>query len=171
MNNLHATCHPGITATCKLVSSRFCWPGMAKEVREFAKNCLDCQRSKVSVHVHLQPDPVHVPKRRFSHVHVDLVGPLPVSKGFSYLFTVIDRTTRWPEAYPLSSITAGECARALFDGWIQRFGVPAVITSDRGAQFTSALWSSLCSLFCISHLSSRCTIHNQMVWLNVFTGI
>jgi hypothetical protein len=65
-----------------------------------------------------------------------------------------DRTTRWPEAFPLSSISAADCARALFDGWIQRFGVPAIITSDRGAQFTSALWSNLCELLCITHMQT-----------------
>jgi hypothetical protein len=35
--------------------------------------------------------------------------------------------------------------------WVSRFGVPATITSDRGAQFTSALWAGLCSLLNIQH--------------------
>ena len=36
-----------------------------------------------------------IPSRRFAHLHVDLVGPLLTSQhGFTYLFTVIDRTTR-----------------------------------------------------------------------------
>ncbi|XP_023320310.1 uncharacterized protein LOC111695285 [Eurytemora carolleeae] len=39
----------------------------------------------------------------------------------------------------------------MFHGWISRFGVPAVITSDRGAQFTSSLWSAICSLLKIKH--------------------
>jgi hypothetical protein len=38
---------------------------------------------------------------------VDLVGPLPASKGFTHLFTIMDRTSRWPEAIPLTlSLTA-----------------------------------------------------------------
>ncbi len=49
---------------------------------------------------------------------------------------------------------AADCANALFTGWIQCFGVRAVITSDRGAQFTSALWSSLCSLLNIHHIQT-----------------
>ncbi len=51
----------------------------------------------------------------------------------------------------LTSTTAADCAAALLQGWIQRFGVPGIITSDRGPQFTSALWSSLCSLLNISN--------------------
>ena len=64
---------------------------------------------------------------------------------------MIDRTTRWPEAIPLTTTTAADCAAALLQGWIQRFGVPDIITSDRGPQFTSSLWASLCSLLSISH--------------------
>ncbi len=43
--------------------------------------------------VHIRPEKIPVPFRRFAHVHVDLVGPLPSSHGFTYLFTCIDRST------------------------------------------------------------------------------
>jgi hypothetical protein len=135
---LHRVTHPGVEATVRLVTSKFCWPGIRKYVRRYAQQCLSCQKSKVSHHVHLSPAAIDVPHRRFEHVHVDLVGPFPQSSGFSYLFTIVDRTTRWPKAIPLSGISAANCAAALFSGWIQRFGVPSVITSDRGAQFTSS---------------------------------
>ncbi|XP_072906159.1 uncharacterized protein [Hemitrygon akajei] len=36
--------------------------------------------------------------------------------------------------------------KALIATWVTRFGVPAHITSDRGAQFTSSLWSAVASL-------------------------
>jgi hypothetical protein len=35
--------------------------------------------------------------------------------------------------------------------WISRFWVPETITSDRGTQFTSNLWSQLCSMLNIAH--------------------
>jgi hypothetical protein len=94
----------------------------------------------------LEPEHIAVPHRRFSHLHIDLVGPLPKSFGCTHLFTIVDLTTRWPEAVPVSSTTAADCAAALFSGWVQRFGLPAAITSDRGPQFTSALWAALCKL-------------------------
>ena len=79
-------------------------------------------------------------------MHADLVGPLPPSEGYSYLLTVVDRFSRWPEAIPLRGITAREVARALIAGWITRFGVPDIITTDRGSQFESALWAELSAL-------------------------
>jgi hypothetical protein len=76
---------------------------------------------------------------------------MPASKGFTYLFTIIDRTSRWPEAIPIAATTTVDCANALFQGWVSRLGVLEVITSDRGAQFTSSLWAALCSLLNIQH--------------------
>ena len=82
---------------------------------------------------------IPVPPRRFTHVHVDIVGPLPTSRGYTYLRTILDRTTRWPEAVPLQDITAAGCARAFMTGWVARFGVPysmcslAVSTQDSPA--------------------------------------
>ena len=86
-----------------------------------------------------------------------LVCPLAASEGFTHLFTVIDRTTRWAKANPLQSMSAAACAHALFPRWIARFGVLAVMTSDRvptahELQFTSSLWSALCSLLGIQHV-------------------
>ena len=89
------------------------------------------------------PVPVPVPPRRFTHVDVDIVDPLPTSRGYTYLLTILDRTTRWPEAVPLQDITAASCAHAFMTGWVARFGVPLQMTSDRGRQFISPLWSEM----------------------------
>jgi transposase InsO family protein len=55
------------------------------------------------------------------------------------------------EAIPLVETSAAACAKALTFSWISRFGVPGMITSDRGPQFTSNLWSQLCSMLNIAH--------------------
>ena len=61
----------------------------------------------------------------------------------TYLFTIIDHFTRWPVAIPLPDSKAKTCAQALIRHWISRFGLPEDVTSDRGAQFTSSLWTEL----------------------------
>ena len=45
-------------------------------------------------------------------------------------------------------------ADALVAGWVSRFGVQAVITSDRGTQFTSAVWEVLCKRLHIQHITT-----------------
>ena len=63
-------------------------------------------------------------------------------------------------AIPLSSITAETCARAFISTWVSRFGVPALLTSDRGAQFTSSVWSEVCSILGISRIKTT-SFHPQ----------
>ena len=114
-------------------------------VGRWCRQCIACQRAKITTLPTAPVQPIHVPSHRFTHVHVDLVGPLPVSSdGHSHVMTIIDRSTRRVEVLPLSSTTATACADAFVAGWIARFGVPASITTDRGVQFTSAFWAVLC---------------------------
>ena len=136
---LHNVSHPGVRGSQRLVSARFVWPGLSQDVGLWARSCLQCQRSKVQTHVKTSVPAILVPSRRFSHVHIDIVGPLPSSQGYSYLLTMIDRTTRWPEAVSLSSISTEACVRAFIATWVSRFGVSSTLTSDRGAQFMSSV--------------------------------
>jgi hypothetical protein len=70
----------------------------------WAAECYKCQKSKVHRHMRLQPQHMVVPAQRFSHIHVDLVGPMQASEGANYVFMVIDHNTRWFEALPLYDI-------------------------------------------------------------------
>ena len=110
---LHGISHAGGKATLREVSRHFVWKKMRSTVLRLARDCPDCQTSKVSRHVRTPLLPRAPAERRFGSLHLDLVGPLPSSEGFMYLFMIIDRYTRWLEAVPLQSMTASECARAL----------------------------------------------------------
>ena len=76
-------------ASRRLLSSWFVWPGLSRDVGLWFRACLRCQQSKFQTHVKSP-----VPERRFSHVHLDIVGPLSSSQGYSYILTMIHRTSR-----------------------------------------------------------------------------
>lgn len=149
---IHSLSHAGPRPTQRAIADRFIWHGLKRDVRKWCKECHNCQAAKIHRHVRAPLAHRPPPTGRFRSIHVDLVGPLPSSEGMTYLFTVIDRFTRWPEAIPIPDAKALTCANALIRGWISRFGVPEDITSDRGPQFTSSLWSNLNNLIGVKQL-------------------
>ena len=58
----------------------------------------------------------------------------------------MDRFTWWPEAIPLADTSAKSCTWVLLFHWVTYFGLPTDISSERGAQFTSQLWTVMIEL-------------------------
>ncbi len=148
-DHFHNVAHLGRLAFHRIISSRFVWHGLSSDVTAWARGCLACQRGKI--HTRLLPLPIPILQRRFSHLHVDLVGPLQNSNSCNYIFTIIDRMSKWMEAIPLSEMSVAACAKALTFTWISCFRVPKMITSDRGPQFSSNIWFQLCQMLNILH--------------------
>ena len=158
--DLHNLAHPGVKASVKLVRERFFWPNLSRDVHKIVSTCVPCQKAKIVRHTRPAVQQIPMPAARFEHIHLDLVGPLPPSNGFSYLLTIVDRFTRWPEAVPISDISAITVCRAFLLNWVARFGLPRLVTSDRGTQFTSSLWSTMSQLLGIQ-LNSTTAFHPQ----------
>ncbi len=98
-DHFHDVAHPGRLASRRIISSRLVWRGLSSDITAWARGCLASQQGKIHRHTRLVPIPI--PQRRFSHLHVDLVGPVQYSNNFNYIFTIIDRTSKWMEAIPL----------------------------------------------------------------------
>ena len=147
---IHGLGHPGVERTRQAVAAKVVWPSMRQDVSKWARECLSCQQAKVTRHTVPPIGEFQVPNRRFQHLNVDIVT-LPVSNGFRYLLTAVDRFTRWPMAVPLVDITAESVMDAFAHGWVQTFGVPVAITTDRGSQFCSSMFSQLTKTWGIQH--------------------
>lgn len=102
-----------------------------------------CQTSKMFRHTCTPPQPFPMPTSHFHTVHIDVVGPLILSRGCQYLLTCIDRFTRWGEAIPIPDMRAETTAYHFLAGWVAHFGAPRVIITDQGTQFESGAWSVL----------------------------
>ena len=116
VHNLH---HPGSKATYELLHTRVIWPKMRRDVKLWCSQCEPCQQHKITRHIKA-PIMRFPTGNRFDVVHVDLVGPLPVDRGYQYLMTMIDRKTRWFEAIPLKTMSAEIVASKFISEWIAR---------------------------------------------------
>jgi hypothetical protein len=83
-----------------------------------------------------------------------------MSEGMRYLLTIFDRVTRLIEALPMAEASAASCCNALMRGWIQRFGLPHVATSDNGNTFVSKFWKDLHTALGI-HIASTPPYHSS----------
>lgn len=73
----------------------------------------------------------------FERIGMDLIGPFHQSaRGHRFVLVLVDYATRYPEAVPLSTISAKSVAQALFQV-ISRVGIPKEILTDQGTSFMS----------------------------------
>jgi hypothetical protein len=72
---LHGIAHPGVRATRRLIATRCVLPAMAADMAVWCRDCMACNRSKITRYLQAPVQQMEVSHRRFSHIHVDLVGP------------------------------------------------------------------------------------------------
>ena len=84
---------------------------MKKDITSFVTTCHPCQLAKQARSVDPGVGDFPVPDKRFSFIHLDIVGPMPESSGFKYLLTILDRTSQWLEALPLKADSSEEVCR------------------------------------------------------------
>ena len=160
IESLHKLAHPGVKATTKIVKQRYFWPNMDHDIKEFVRDCQNCQASKVHRHTKSQVVTIAPQSDRLISVHIDIVGPLPTAYAtdhhfplpYRYLLTCIDRSTRWTEAIPLIDTTASSVALAFVSGWVSRLGVPLEVVTDRGSQFESELFANIAAIIGFNHI-------------------
>lgn len=132
--------HYGVEKTYMKIANHYFWPGMRRNIENFIKNCLECQKYKPT---NLKPagllrTPIML--QRMEKISIDLIGPLTKSiTGHQWVLVIEDTTTRWTELFALISATSENCAKVLLNEWLLRYGLPRKLVSDNGPQFISSI--------------------------------
>lgn len=62
---------------------------------------------------------------------------IPVNGGYLYLCAVIDLYSRYVVNWSLSNTMTAQWCRSVLEEAVERHGIPEIINSDQGSQFTS----------------------------------
>ena len=149
LHNIPYSLHPGVQRTLYKVRKYFFWKGMTGHIREFVESCPVCQVAKSDHTLHRgKLQSTNIPEKKWTEVSLDFITDLPVTKGMKdSILTVIDKATRMVHLIPCKkSVTAAETAKLYWDQVVKLHGVPKILYSDRGTQFTSQFWKVLWGL-------------------------
>ena len=119
------------------------WPGLSAELEKLVNNCNECCKARIQSPEPLCPSPLpHLP---FQKVASDLFE----LNGRMYLL-LVDYYSRYVEIAKLSGTTATEIINHIF----ARHGIPEVLISDNGPQYTSSTFSQFSRDYGFSHYTS-----------------
>jgi hypothetical protein len=124
------------------IRRHFVWPKLARDVKEYCDTCDTCQRRNASRRLRGPLEPVQIPTRKWDQIGMDMVGPLPETpSGNKCVMVVVDYLSRYPEAVPLPNQEATTIAQAFVNKIVSRWGVPKIIITDQGSNFTGNVLS------------------------------
>ena len=154
--------HFGLTKTTDLVQRTFWWPQLRVDCKKYVESCTTCIRNKTHrTKAWGLLKPLSVPDRPWRMLSIDFIVELPPAEDHTTIFVVVDRLSKMAHFIPMKGTpSASETAQAFIKEIIRLHGVPANIVSDRGVQFTSRFWRSLCKALDIE-LSFSSAYHPQ----------
>ena len=137
LTELHDT-HPGSSRMKMLARSYVWWPNLDAQIEEMVSACT-VRQSMRSDPPKAQIHPWISTGRPWSRLHIDFAGPVD---GKMY-FVLIDSYSKFPEIVQMKSTTAVATVDVLREIF-SRHGLPEMIVSDNGPQFTAQEFKDFC---------------------------
>lgn len=150
--------HPGRERTASLIKDRFYWVGMNQDIDNWIKNCNRC--------VHRKSTNQKAPLVNITSTYplelvcIDFLTLEKSKGGYQHVLVMTDHYTRFAQAIPTKNMTAKTTAEALFNNFINYYGIPTRIHSDQGANFESQIIKELCLI--TGMRKSRTTSYHAM---------
>ena len=118
-----------------------------REVKGQCQVCQACEPPNWSTHGAIEMTPV--PGRCMVHVALDIFSIEPTTyqdREYDSILLCVDRLSGWTVADTCTKkgLPTEKAAQLMLEKW-EMFGVPEVITSDRGQHFIGAWWRTMCA--------------------------
>jgi len=144
----------GPEKTRKRILDHYYWTGITNDVNEYVRNCDKCQFFKDDIRK-APVLPHYIPKKPFELLSIDLIGPLNITtRNNRYILVVLDHLTRYPYLIPVPEISSLTIASSLINEVFSHHGVPKLLLSDRGSNFTSNIFKKIMQLLGIKKLET-----------------
>ena len=144
--------------TKKRIANVLYWKGLSKDVRNYIRACVVCQRNKPGLSSPaglLQPLPI--PNAIWEDISMDFIEGLPRSRGKDTILVVVDRLSKYAHFLALSHpFIAATMAQLYFEHIFKLHGLPKTIVTDRDRIFLSHFWQELFSLLKVALHMSTC---------------
>ena len=142
--------HQGLERTVELIRSRYYWPTIVQDTKDFIKACKRCKIAK-------EP----VPKLKTKMQHLTAMKPLDIiaidftilemsSSGIENVLVMTDVFSKFTISVPTKDQTAKTVAKILVKEWFNKLGIPSRIHSDRGKSFENKVIQELAKLYGIT---------------------
>lgn len=144
--------HWSLDKTAAAILQKFWFRGLRRYVRRHIKGCFECLVAKMPggklpglLH------PPSVPSRPMIKLHLDHLGPFPKSKKRNtHILVIADAFSRYIRLFAVQSTTSKETGQK-FEIFVNQFGAPKIIITDRGTAFTGNDFKEVCAKYAIRH--------------------
>jgi len=150
-NSIFAGHNAALKSYLKLTTSYF-WPTVYSHVLKHTQTCLRCQQRKTGKKKNQPLAPLPIPDMPNTRIHADLFGPMvDASRKSAYILCITDAFTKYAVVTSIQNKDAQTVAKAIFEQWFCKFGIPAQIHTDGGKEFVNKLLGELCELLNVQH--------------------
>lgn len=151
IRHYHGLSHTSCAKVVQVINQLYCIADVHKTAKLILDSCFTC--AQVNPHKPIKHDALPHPEAPFQHVQIDFTHMPPIG-NLKYLLVIVDRFSKWPEAFPCAKEDAKTVVKILTKEIIPRFGIPNTIESDNGTPFASKVTQLLAKVLSIDwHLN------------------
>ncbi|CAK1554979.1 unnamed protein product [Leptosia nina] len=136
--------HLGTARMLNRIKEKYYWKNMRSDIENYIKNCSLCQSNKAFRQTNRAPMQITTTSTKpFERLSMDL----------EYILTMQDNLTKFSFAYPIANATSEDTFECLVH-FISLFGIPRMILTDQGTNFTAELFKKTCEFLKIKQIWS-----------------